>query len=204
MIDRHARITSLVVALLSTSMLASCAPRPAKMPESTSAQSAPTAEPSPEPQATEPVPVATPTPPRPPAVAAVTPIPSEPAVARTPPRGAEFAEHRDLKDVYFGPGRFDIGRDGARALEAAARWLKTNEGYLLLIEGHSDSQGTREANFALSERRAKAAMNYLLKQGVPQSRMLVLSYGADRPACPEKSEACMAKNRRVHLLVKSQ
>jgi outer membrane protein OmpA-like peptidoglycan-associated protein len=204
MLDRHARITSLIIALLGASMLASCAPRAATMPQPTSAQSASSVEPSPELQPTEPVPVATSTPAERPAVAAVAPTPSEPPVARTPLRAVEFAEHADLKDVYFGPGRFEIGREAGRVLEVAARWLKTNEDYLVLIEGHSDSQGTREANLALAARRAKAAMNYLVKQGVPQSRMLVVSYGADRPACPEKSEACMAKNRRVHFLVKGQ
>jgi outer membrane protein OmpA-like peptidoglycan-associated protein len=204
MIERHVQITFPVVVLLSASMLASCAPRPPRTPQSAPAQSETTAELPSEPEPNESAPVATSTPSAPPVVAVVAPPPPDPPVPRTQPHAIEFAEHAALKDIYFGPGRADIGRDGARALEATARWLKTNEDYLLLIEGHSDSQGTREANLAVAERRANAALNYLLKQGVLPSRMIVVSYGADRPACMEKTGACMAKNRRVHFLVKGQ
>jgi outer membrane protein OmpA-like peptidoglycan-associated protein len=204
MIDRHVQVTFLVVVLLSASMLASCAPRASRTPQSAPAQSETTAELSSEPTPTETVPVATPMPSPPPAVAVVAPAPPDSPLPRTQPHAVEFAEHAALKDIHFGPGRTGIGREAARALEAAARWLKTNEGYLLLIEGHTDSQGTREANLAVAERRANAALNYLVKQGVLPSRMIVVSYGADRPACLEKTQACLAKNRRVHFLVKEQ
>jgi peptidoglycan-associated lipoprotein len=188
MIDRYTHIMILVVLLTAT--LANCSPRPAKIPQSAPTHGGLTAEQPAESQPTEPVPVAVP--------------PAEPPAARTVPRAAEFAEHADLRDVYFGPSRVEIGREAARTLEAVARWLRSNEGYLLLIEGHSDAQGSREANFAIAERRAKAALNYLVKLGVLPSRMLIVSYGADRPACQEKTDVCMAKNRRVHFLVKSQ
>ena len=85
-----------------------------------------------------------------------------------------------------------------------ARWLLENQGYLVLIEGHTDYRGTREANLAIGERRAKAAMNFLAKEGVPETRLQTISYGSDRPVCAERTEACAAKNRRVHFLVKPQ
>jgi peptidoglycan-associated lipoprotein len=187
MIDRSTQIMILVV-VLAASTLANCSPRPAKIPQSAPAPGGLTAEQPAESQPTEPVPVAVP--------------PAEPPAPRVLPRAAEFTDHADLRDVYFGPSRIEIGREGARTLEAVARWLQTNEGYLLLIEGHSDAQGSREANFAIAERRAKAALNYLVKLGVLPTRILIVSYGADRPVCPEKTEVCLAKNRRVRFLVK--
>ena len=45
-------------------------------------------------------------------------------------------------------------------------------------------------------------MNYLVSQGVQASRITIISYGEERPQCTEHSEACWAKNRRAHFLVK--
>jgi peptidoglycan-associated lipoprotein len=85
-----------------------------------------------------------------------------------------------------------------------ARWLLENPGNLVLIEGHTDHKGSREANLAMGERRVKAVVNFLLKEGVPDTRLWTISHGSDQPVCPEKSEVCAAKNRRVHFRVKKQ
>jgi peptidoglycan-associated lipoprotein len=61
-----------------------------------------------------------------------------------------------------------------------------------LIEGHTDSKGSREANLAMGERRAKAAANFLLKQGVADTRLWTVSHGSDRPVCQETTDACAA------------
>jgi len=74
----------------------------------------------------------------------------------------------------------------------------------VLIEGHCDERGTNEYNLALGERRAKAAMNFLVAQGVPAARMTIISYGEERPLCREESEKCWAENRRGMFLTKSQ
>ena len=75
---------------------------------------------------------------------------------------------------------------------------------LVLIEGHCDERGTNEYNISLGERRAKATMNYLISQGVAQSRVSIISYGEERPVCTDHNEACWAKNRHAHFLVKPQ
>src|SRR5437899_6627989 len=49
---------------------------------------------------------------------------------------------------------------------------------------------------------SKAAMNYLVSQGVQANRITIISYGEERPACTERSESCWAKNRRAQFLVK--
>ncbi|HEY7651058.1 MAG TPA: OmpA family protein [Methylomirabilota bacterium] len=59
-------------------------------------------------------------------------------------------------------------------------------------------------NLALGERRAKAAMNYLVGQGVAANRMTILSYGEERPRCREHNETCWAANRRAHFPVKTE
>jgi len=59
-------------------------------------------------------------------------------------------------------------------------------------------------NLALGERRAKATQNYLAAQGVQAGRISIISYGEEKPQCSDHSEACWAKNRRAHLMVKQQ
>ena len=137
--------------------------------------------------------------------ASMTPSPAAPSTAAptTPPAPTEFTESPNLKDVYFDFDRYDVRPGDARILDSNAAWLKTNDN-LVLIEGHCDERGTNEYNLALGERRAKATMNYLVGQGVQASRITIISYGKERPTCTEHTEACWAKNRRAHFLVKAR
>ena len=107
-----------------------------------------------------------------------------------------------LKDVHFGPGRSDVLRADAGILDAVIGWLKENPTGSLLIEGYTDDLGTTEQNRTLGEKRAKSVMKYLVAKGFGAARITVASYGAARPVCSEKTEACRAKNRRVRFLVK--
>ena len=98
----------------------------------------------------------------------------------------------------------DIRPGDAKILDANTQWMKANPKYLVLIEGHADERGTNEYNLALGERRAKATLSYLVSQGVQATRFTLISYGEERPQCTEKTEACWARNRRAHFLVKAQ
>jgi peptidoglycan-associated lipoprotein len=114
----------------------------------------------------------------------------------------EFAAVADLKDIHFDFDKYDIRPGDAKTLDGNAGWLKSNPNHLVLIEGHCDERGTNEYNLALGERRAKSTMNYLVSQGVQASRITIISYGEERPACSQKTEECWAQNRRAHFLVK--
>jgi peptidoglycan-associated lipoprotein len=129
--------------------------------------------------------------------ATTTPAPIEVAVE-------DFTEESALKDIFFDSGQTGIGRINAPVIRKNARWMVENPGYLILIEGHSDHKGTRDSNREAGEQRATAAANALVKAGVPGTRMWTVSHGSDRPVCAEKTDACAAKNRRVHFSVKKQ
>src|SRR3989442_1208294 len=118
------------------------------------------------------------------------------------PAPSDFVAVRDLADIHFDFDKYTIRPKDADLLDQNARWLKAHEKDLLLIEGHCDERGTNEYNLALGERRAKAAMNYLVAQGVAARRITIISYGEERPQCTDHNEACWAKNRRAHFLVK--
>jgi peptidoglycan-associated lipoprotein len=109
-----------------------------------------------------------------------------------------------LKDIYFAFDRADLRPAEAKTLDANGTWLKAHDNSLVLIEGHCDERGTAEYNLALGERRAKAAMNYLVSRGIPASRITTVSYGKERPVCTEHTQACWARNRRDHFLVKDR
>ena len=118
------------------------------------------------------------------------------------PSPKEFVETSALRDVQFDFDKYEVRTQDRPVLDENARWLKSNANALLLVEGHCDERGTNEYNLALGERRAKATRDYLVSAGIDGSRITVISYGEERPACTERSEACWAQNRRAHFLVK--
>ena len=118
------------------------------------------------------------------------------------PAPSEFTAIGDLVDVYFDFDQYTIRSRDTAILDANARWLRANPKAQVLIEGHCDARGTEEYNLALGDRRAKAALNYLAAQGIGPERLVTISYGKERPTCSEANEACWAKNRRAHFLVK--
>jgi peptidoglycan-associated lipoprotein len=136
--------------------------------------------------------------------ATATPTPAPAPAPTTRPAVKGFEAVPELQDVYFDFDKYDIRPADTRILDANAAWLKSNPNHLVLIEGHADERGTNEYNLALGERRAKSTMNYLVSQGVQANRITIISYGEERPTCTEHTEACWAKNRRSHFLVKSQ
>jgi peptidoglycan-associated lipoprotein len=111
-----------------------------------------------------------------------------------------------LRDIYFDFGKAVIRPGDTKILDANAAWLRANPDQVVLIEGHADSRGItsnkNEFNMDLGERRAQAAMNYLIAHGVEPSRITILSYGEERPLCTEQSERCWGQNRRARFLVK--
>ena len=129
---------------------------------------------------------------------------STPPATATPARPvpSEFRSLSDVADIHFDFDKWEIRTQDTTVLDANAGWLKTNANHLLLIEGHADERGTNEYNLALAERRAKAAMNYLVSRGIAAGRIAVVSYGEERPLCSQREEACWARNRRAHFLVK--
>src|SRR5689334_2924292 len=115
-----------------------------------------------------------------------------------------FVVDANMKDIYFEFDRYDIRPADMKSLDASAAYLKAKPSLLVIVEGNTDERGTNEYNMALGERRARAAISYLVSRGIPANRMSLVSYGEERPVCGERSESCWAKNRRAHFLVKAQ
>jgi peptidoglycan-associated lipoprotein len=120
------------------------------------------------------------------------------------PNPKEFTAKTDLRDIRFEFDSYEIRGEDTQVLDQNADLMKANPGWLVLIEGHADQRGTPDYNLALSERRARASMNYLVSRGVRANRISVISYGKERPVCAEASEDCWSRNRRAHFAVKAK
>ena len=103
--------------------------------------------------------------------------------------------------VYFGTDKSDLDAASRATLAAQARWMLANPSVKGSIEGHADERGTREYNLALGERRANAAKNFLIANGVPAARLTVISWGKERPAAVGSDESAWAQNRRSVTVV---
>jgi len=134
-----------------------------------------------------------------PAVATAMPAAS---VATPPAPEPRFVPRPELVDVHFAPSRVTVGQAGMKALDAVVRWLREHPDAHIMLEGHTDSQGSRADNLIVGEKRASTIMTYLVSKGIAPERITVTSYGSDRPVCSEKTAACRARNRRVRFLVK--
>ncbi|MGH8430954.1 MAG: peptidoglycan-associated lipoprotein Pal [Solimonas sp.] len=116
--------------------------------------------------------------------------------AVTPGSVADFRQNVGDR-VFFDTDMSTIREDGRQTLGRQAEWLKKYTNYPVTIAGHADERGTREYNLALGERRANAARQYLIAQGIPASRIKTISYGKERPDPPGSDEQAWALNRRA-------
>jgi peptidoglycan-associated lipoprotein len=99
--------------------------------------------------------------------------------------------------VYFAGNSHVIDAAGQATLAAQARWLLAHPEVRARIEGHADERTPRDYALAIGERRASAARDYLVLQGVPAEQLTTISWGKERPAVAGTSEMALALNRRV-------
>jgi outer membrane protein OmpA-like peptidoglycan-associated protein len=88
----------------------------------------------------------------------------------------------------------------ARLNEVAAALMATKE-RTVVVEGHTDSRGARDANIALSQRRADAVRTYLVARGYPSAMIEAHGVGQERPVAENASAEGRANNRRVEIVV---
>ncbi len=108
-------------------------------------------------------------------------------------------EYGKWEAIHFDYDSATIHESDRHLLGEIAQWTKDNPDKKLMTTGHCDERGTLEYNLALGQRRASATRNYLVKLGVPASRIGTLSYGEEQPVDSSHNESAWAKNRRAEL-----
>lgn len=117
------------------------------------------------------------------------------------PSSVEFFNVEVGDRVFFALDSSSVDSAAAGTLNRQAQWLNANPSISAVIEGHADERGTREYNLGLGARRAQAARDYLVSQGVDAGRLRVVSYGKERPVAVCANESCWSQNRRAVTMV---
>jgi OOP family OmpA-OmpF porin len=115
-----------------------------------------------------------------------------------------FSEVLAKGTIRFESGRSTLDLDSAGLLdhltEIALRCPTTN----IEVGGHTDTDGDNAANQALSEKRAQAVVDYLVKAGLPSGRFTAIGYGSTQPVAANDTDEGKARNRRIEFVVKEQ
>jgi len=128
-------------------------------------------------------------------------------VTVNPPKPAAKVIDRLVLHVNFDFNKSDVRKADAAELQKATDFVKKYPGYKIAIEGHTDHIGSDKYNQALSERRAAAVKDYLLKHGMIDTHKQMITtngYGESRPIADNKTDKGRSENRRVEILVLSE
>jgi outer membrane protein OmpA-like peptidoglycan-associated protein len=120
-------------------------------------------------------------------------------VAETRRTALGLVMNLDSDYLKFDFDKAELHQTDRELLSRVAGILLTSPDYTVSVNGHTDDVGTGEYNQKLSERRAQAVRDYLVKAGLPAEILSVTGHGKKRPLVPGTSEAARARNRRVEL-----
>lgn len=139
--------------------------------------------------------------------------PKEPGVRGDDPakRGCPQFIHRAnaevelVQQLEFELGKSTIVKSSYPILDEIAGLLRTNpEIKLVAIDGHTDNQGVTDFNQKLSQARASAVRDYLIKHGIAGERLVATGYGSSKPLATNDTPEGRAKNRRVEFHIVKQ
>ena len=117
---------------------------------------------------------------------------TESAVAELEKVGGSFV-------LYFAYDDTEIDEKATRVIIEHANFMQNNPSVRLRLEGHADERGTREYNLALGENRALSVKEVLGLYNL-EDRVVVVSYGEERPVAIGQNEEAWQKNRRVEFV----
>jgi outer membrane protein OmpA-like peptidoglycan-associated protein len=107
-----------------------------------------------------------------------------------------------LRNVYFQFNSTKLRSTSFDELRRVKQILEENPNYRIEIAGHTDNIGPESVNLLFSENRAKAVVNYLIKQGIGPGRLVAKGYGETRPLASNDDEKDGRElNRRVEFKV---
>ncbi len=102
--------------------------------------------------------------------------------------------------VHFGFNKDNLTKKAKEALDQLAADVANTKGYIITVEGGTDSVGSSEYNYDLSQRRADSVIQYLASQyNVPAHKIYLIGLGKDKPIDSNKTSSGRAANRRVDV-----
>jgi outer membrane protein OmpA-like peptidoglycan-associated protein len=125
------------------------------------------------------------------------------AITQEPP-GTEAcwqAVEHVCRPIRFARGKANLDDRSRAMLDRLAAAASGCPEVRLSIAGHTDADGPARRNLALSERRARLVVGYLIRRGIDAARLKAVGYGETRPAAPNDTLENRAKNRRIEVEV---
>lgn len=102
----------------------------------------------------------------------------------------------DTGPIFYALDSAQLLPESQERLRTLAEWLRRHPKESVSISGHTCDLGTSEYNLALGQKRAAAAREYLVRLGVDERNVSVLSYGEEQPALAGADEDTRSQNRR--------
>lgn len=109
-----------------------------------------------------------------------------------------------LKNIFFDVNKFEIKPASETELDKLIQLLNENPDLRIEISGYTDNVGKPADNLVLSNNRAKAVVDYLIRNNIPPQRLISKGYGETKPIADNNTEEGRALNRRTEMKVLSQ
>lgn len=131
-------------------------------------------------------------------------ISAEKALAEINPdniNALDIATALNMQIINFDTASSNIPDANKSILDQAAALIKRASQVHLTVKGHTDAMGDVAANKALSQKRAQAVVDYLVKQGVDPAQLQAVGYGSEQPVADNATPEGQFKNRRIEFEV---
>ena len=109
-----------------------------------------------------------------------------------------------LENIYFQTAKAILTPASYPQLDQVIDFLANNTSVKLEISGHTDNVGAVKINTKLSEDRAKAVVNYMVRKGIDRGRLTPKGFGSSQPIAPNNTPQGREKNRRVEFIILSK
>ena len=106
-----------------------------------------------------------------------------------------------LSNIFFDTDKHEVKQKSETELQRVVQFLQQNPTVRIEIAGHTDDVGNAAYNQQLSERRAQAVYQWLVKGGIPAERLSARGYGQSQPQVPNTTEENRQQNRRIEFKV---
>ncbi len=106
-----------------------------------------------------------------------------------------------VENIHFEINEAYLRKESLNILDRMIEALNRNKKIRLEIRGHTDITGTHQHNMKLSERRADAVREYMIKNGISPERLVAVGFGPDKPIGDNKTASGRQKNRRTEFYI---
>lgn len=106
-----------------------------------------------------------------------------------------------MTGIQFETGKATILKKSYPILDEVVKVFEENPDYIIEVQGHTDNVGKADVNMTLSDKRAHAVRDYIIKKGIDASRITAHGYGSTVPIADNNTKAGRAKNRRVEFKI---